>query len=366
MFFHFMWLKNKYNLALLLIIFLTALVYRNSFFSPFFQDDKVLLNSSTAGSFFIQIVPATYRPISQQLFYFLGNQFFGRNVFGYHLVLFGVFALTLVVLFALADKLLKSKTKALIAVFFYAFNISLFANFYWIATSYFSIGALFYFLTLYFYLKKEIKNAFLFGVSFLLALGSNEIAFTIPIIVLLINWYQKYWPKRAWVFLALCALLVVLRAAVIGFPKAVDYTIQFNLTAVATLRWYLLRALNLPEGVDRGGRVFYLLFFIFVLTILISVSKYLRQKQNNLRVLILGCGLFVFGALPFYFLPGHMSSYYLTTALLGPSLILGEVSYKKAVLALMAIYLVMTVLGLNFLSQTHWIILKNTGPIGQF
>ncbi len=352
-----MWLKDKYNLGVLLIIFLTGIVYRNSFISPFFQDDKILLNLS-----FLPLANFPYRPISQQLFYFLSHRLFGMNVLGFHLVLFLAFSLTMYVLFHLATILLKDKTKALAAVFFYALNISLFANFYWVATSYFSIGALFFFLTLYFYVKKRTWLTFF---SWILALGSNEIAFVLPIIFLTINWLEYSWPKCSWIFLVSLPIFLWFRI-LIGFPKAADYTMQFNLSALATFKWYLLRGFNLPEGVDRGGVIFYLLFIIIVFLLMFSIWKYFRQKKINLRVLVFSVGMFIFGALPFYFLPGHMSSYYLTISVFGMALIFSEVFRGKIVLVVMGLYLIMTILGLQFLSQTHWIILKNTGPIGQF
>lgn len=89
--------------------------------------------------------------------------------------------------------------------------------------------------------------------------------------------------------------------------------------------------------------------------------------MRNLKLILFGAAFFVFGALPFFFLPNHMSAYYLTIALFGPALIAGNVIKSKKLIILFFLgYLLLTIFGLQFLSATHWIILKNTGPIGKF
>lgn len=89
--------------------------------------------------------------------------------------------------------------------------------------------------------------------------------------------------------------------------------------------------------------------------------------MRNVKLILFGAAFFVLSALPFFFLPNHMSSYYLTMALFGPALIFGKfIQGKKLTILVCLGYLLLTILGLKFLSHTHWIILKNTGPIGKF
>lgn len=225
-----------------LLILLIAVIYRDSFISPFFQDDKILLNL-----FFWPTANFPYRPISQALFYHVSYFLFGLNPLGFHLIIFIFFAGTVILIFELAKYFLHDENKAMVATFFYALNISLFANFYWIATSYFTIGAFFFFLTIHFYTKK--KWLFTAG-AFLLAFGSNEMALVLPVIFLMINWLENSWPKWWWVFLVSLPILFWLRI-LIGFPQANDYTLAFDGRVIATFRWYLIRTLNLPEGVLR-------------------------------------------------------------------------------------------------------------------
>lgn len=232
---------------ILLLAISAAILYRDSFTSAFFQDDKILLGLANSNNLFTIIPNFPYRPISQALFYRISYLVFGLNPLGYHLVLFAFFVGSLILIFQLAKFFLHDENKSLVTVFFYAFNISIFANFYWIATSYFTIGAFFFFLTCYFYIKGK---PLLTAVSFALALGSNEIALVLPIIFLAINWLEKSWPKWSWFFLISLPVLLWLRI-LIGLPQANDYSLVFDSRIIASLRWYLIRALNLPEGVLR-------------------------------------------------------------------------------------------------------------------
>lgn len=347
-------------LKILLILILTAGVYRDSFTARFFQDDKVLLALSQQNNWFAPVPNFPYRPVSIQFFYFLGRTFSGFDPLGYHLLLFGAFALTLVVGFNLGKILLKDETRAVMAVFFYALNVSLFANFYWVATSYFVLGTLFFLSALYFYLQPGLKSLLLALFFFLLALGSNEIAFVFPAVALVVSWYLRQFSSRLWLFLSVDLALFFSRLFLVGLPKAADYTIQINGQFFATFRWYILRVLDLPEGIRFSGNYFLIgLFILFLLSIFLA--------KINWRLLFFALGWFFLAALPFYFLPGHMSAYYLTLALFGPALFLGGIFGKsKLMFWAMGIYLVLTVVGLDFLARSHWIILKNTGPIGKF
>jgi hypothetical protein len=130
---------------------------------------------------------------------------------------------------------------------------------------------------------------------------------------------------------------------------------------VRTFRWYVLRSLNLPEAVKFSADWFFTgAFGLFLLT--------LFNKKIDWKLILTGVFWFVATLGIFIFLPNHMSAHYLTVALFGSSLIMSELlSKNKNILFLsLVLYLFLTVRGLEFLSKTHWIILKNTGPIGSF
>lgn len=355
-------------LKILIIIVLTAFVYRDSFTSRFFQDDSLLLKMAQTTPIFTPISNFPYRPVAIQLFYGSAFNIFGLNPTGYHTILFLAFCATIYFVYLIAKELLGKSDPAIITAFFYALNISTFANFYWIANSYFSLGALFFFATIYFYLRNGRLPLILFYLSFILTLGSNELAITIPILLAIISWYQNKWRNRLFVLGLLDVVLFLVRYFFVGLPQNSAYSIEVNTKVFSTFRWYILRAINLPEGIRfSSDPSILILFAIFILVFLVSLIKYFKGKKINCRLFVLSGTWFIVAALPFYFLPNHMSSYYLTMAIFGSALLLGEIlKDKKTLIFITLIYFLLTARGLDFLSKTHWIILKNTGPIGSF
>ncbi len=289
-----------------LIFILTILVYRDSFFSSFFQDDKILLELTRQGNWLSPIANFPYRPVSIQMFYFLGEKISGNQPWGFHLLTFLFFVGTVILIFQLAKLFLKDSTKAMITTFFYALNVSLFANFYWIATSYFSVGAFFYFLCLWGYFQK--KWSFLITtLAFFLAVGSNELALLLPLLLLLSGWYLNKQKKFLSVLFLSSGLVFLWRWFLVGLPTASDYVLVFNLQFFATLKWYVFRALNLPEGVRINASPGIIILWGTITTML----AYFIAKTFHWRLVIFSGLWFIVGALPFYFLPFNLIVYLL-------------------------------------------------------
>lgn len=307
-----------------------------------------------------------YHPIANQLFFGLTKSIFGLNPLPFHLLLFFVFICTLFVIFRLARALGKSPQTSLLAVFFWATNVSLFANFYWTSISYFVFGPFFIFLTGVFFLENSKRGTFLSLLFFTAAILSNELALVVPVLLAIFVWFLRLSWRKLIPALVLGSIFLFLKIFWIGFPTNSSYRLAINKDVLATAKWYVLRSLNLPEGADRAGIILIALFVIFLSILLISFWFYFRSKKLKPRFMLFCLAFFIVGALPFFFLPGHMSSYYLTVALFGPALIYAETLNKKLLSAGIIIYILLTIFGLQFLSETHWIILKNTGPIGQF
>lgn len=361
---------KRFHVVLVLICLLVALIYYDSWNSRFFQDDKIHFRIISENSNFL-VPPANwpyYRPVAINIFYGVSQTLFGRNPFGYHAILFLAFSATLFCFFALAKTFLKNNRRALIATLFYATNVSLFGDFYWIAKSYLVLGSLFMFLSVLGYLKKS-KKWFLVSVfSLILALGSNELAFVLPGLFVLTDWLRGRWPGIRFIILTGITFgLGIWRYLLVGVPKDADYTIHIGLVNVSTIKWYLFRLFNLPEAVQRDkDPILWVAIAVFVFVILYFVARY-RDWRKNWRLFVFGILWFFGGALPHFLMPEHISSQYLAVSLFGPALLLGEIALlNRWIVILFAGYILATWRGLDFLRQTHWLILKNTGPIGKF
>lgn len=357
------WFKNKSHLIILAILILVALVYRNSFTSRFFQDDKLNLELAASQNF-LAVIPGAnhFRPVSVQGFYLLGETLFGYDPLGYHLLGFAVFAVTLFLIFQTAKLITGNQKQSLIVTFLYGLNISLFANFFWVANSQFVLGGLFFFGSLLLFYSKKL--VWLAVPVFLLGLLSNEQILSLIFVLPVISFLWKK-PFSRYIFCAIAILGVIWVGAkifILGMPTTADYMVNLNpLTAMATLRWYVLRALNLPEGVKLTADWLFTGAFAMFLLALFKIKLNWQRIFFGIFWFITTLGIFIF-------LPNHMSAHYLTVALFGSSLIISELLPKKNIFlaVALALYLFLTVRGLDFLAKTHWIILKNTGPIGQF
>lgn len=323
------------NFFLLLTVFL-AFFYRNAFFARFFQDDFLLLQLAKSGNIFRPIVNFPYRPISIQVFYGFCFKLFGENPLGYHVLLFLIFIAALFFVYKLSNWQ---------TVIIYAFNVSLFPLFYWVAASYFVFAAFFTFGAVYFYKNSKILPALLF---FVFGLLSNEIVVVLPLLLLLTKL-----SKKAWAFFLVDGLYLLFRIR-LSLPQAQDYTLDFSLKFLATLKWYFLRIFNLPEGRLAMNSL------IFVLFIFLMLILFLSYKNFSFKKFIFGMSWFFIGALPFFFLPYHMSTYYLTISLFGPAVFISSLinSNRKLTIIFLIFYLLLSVFGLEALSRTHWIILK--------
>lgn len=320
----------------LLLTVSLAFFYRDAFFARFFQDDFLLLQLVKSGVFFRPIANFPYRPVSIQIFYGFCFKLFGENPFGYHVLLFLIFIAALFFVYKLSNWQ---------TVVIYAFNVSLFPLFYWVAASYFVLAAFFTFGAVYFYKNSKILPALLF---FVFGLLSNEIVVVLPLLLLLTKI-----SKKVWVFFLIDVLYLLFRMR-LSLPQAQDYALDFSLKFLATFKWYFLRIFNLPEGRLAMNP---LIFVLFVFLILILLTSY---KNFSLKKFIFGISWFFIGALPFFFLPYHMSAYYLTISLFGPAVFISSLfnSNRKLAIIFLTFYLLLSVFSLEALSQTHWIILK--------
>jgi hypothetical protein len=322
-----MMILRKYWKGISLVIGLVIL-YRDVFLSRFFQDDFILLNIAKTRGLLEPIPNFPYRPLAIQFFYSISP-----DPFILHSLMFLFFLGGLYFVYKL--------TKDWFVVYLIAFNISLFPLFYWVATSYFSLAFFFVFAALYF-------NSL---ILFILGLLSNELVVVFPFIFLLWSWFKnKIEIKKLLPFFAVSAIYLPLRIFLIPFPQVDDYKLDFSLKFFSTARWYFLRIFNLPEGI-RNNNLLLVLFVLLVILVLLNL------KHLNLKLLVFGFLWFFIGALPFFFLPGHMSAYYLTISLFGPILFLSK-TIKKFRYLFLVIYLLMAYFGLEFLKISHWIILK--------
>jgi len=145
------------------IILIVLFLFYPSFSNFFTHDDFFHLYISRANSLgdildFFNLYEnkygyGSYRPLSTQLFYFMGTFLFNRNSFYMHLVSFSFFIGILILIYKLARELSLSDSVSRYAVFFFATSSVHFMNLYFLGAFQEVASTFFILLTVLFYLK---------------------------------------------------------------------------------------------------------------------------------------------------------------------------------------------------------------------
>lgn len=341
----------------LFVIFAAVLVLYHPVLATYFsQDDFFHFKvSQTDGSLsgFIKLFGfyqfeergiAFYRPIFRETLYNTFYSLFGLNHIPFRILQFLIHFINIFLVYILIEKIFQKKYLSLFVAFFFGISSSNVATLYYLAGGIQALGAtMFILLTLIIFTRyletNNIKYAVLSFLTFLLSLGSHELAATIP--VLLAGLSFAYLPLKKGVtkirvlipfFIILIAYLY-LEIMKIGFStQEQQYQINLNLkTLVNSLMWYSGWALGLPEmlidfvlpgfklnpALMRYWGNFYSVIFsafgviIAILTTtiiyLFTSKKFIFQNKKFLFFLV----WFPLGLIPVIFLPAHKSAYYL-------------------------------------------------------
>ena len=387
---------------LLLILFVSFILFSPSLFTFYTHDDFFLIKISNIDTitefinfFNLKRGPeglGVYRPLTTQVFYFLGHALFDKSAMGLHIISFLAFFLTIILVYKLVCRLTNNKDIAAISAFLYAVSSTHFGHLYYLAT-FQELGlAVFYFMSSIFfidYLKsRNRKYYFLSFISFLLALVSKETALVIPFTHLLIFFFLKFKKEsnsklRNVILLLAPYFLIIItyfyfRIFHYGFAKGESYIWDFSSRAINTLLWYGLWSLNLPEMlVDFVGPGFKLNPKLFrfwagdivpIFTLFTSISiffvylvlRIIKKLKNSTSVFAFSFFWFLFTLVPVIFLPLHKFTFYLTVPLFAVVLLISTLLYKAKIkkfllFLFLSIWLSLSILTLKLTHKTHWI-----------
>ncbi|MEK7521302.1 MAG: glycosyltransferase family 39 protein [Patescibacteria group bacterium] len=332
---------------LIAFIFLCTLtLYGPAFNTYFSQDDffhfKVSQTDGTLRGFadlfafrsFDERKIAFYRPITREIPFGISYSLFGLNQIPLRLLslllVFGNIYLT----YLLISKLF-NKTIGWWSAFFVGISSANTANLYYLAGGMQTIGATFFILLCLLLFERHKIWSFL---TFLLALGSEEQAAIIPLLLSGL-YFLKNSPSVAfkktltnlWPHILIVLAFALADYFLIGFSKdETQYSLNFSVKrAVNTFFWYTAWALGLPEMlidfVLPGLKLKPTLlkywphyykpvlfgFSVCMGTLIVLIVKTLKSsiiKNKTLWFLIIW---FIAGLLPVLFLPQHKSTHYL-------------------------------------------------------
>lgn len=233
---------------------LTTFIFKNAFSTYFFNDDFFFLRISKIDNFqqfinfFSPIREVSYKPVSQEVFYFLVH-LFKENVFIAHLLVFLVYFIGLYYLYKVIFVLTRNRLLSNLSTFFYAINFTHVFQLYYLAT--FQDVAIFTFLILTFYnfLKGNKLSPLIF---FVLALLSKETAVLfIPFLILykLVSSNKKInWKSLAPYIIIGIIFTFIYQYSLRYVTSLENYKIAFNPRLIVNNSiWYLLWSLGTPN-----------------------------------------------------------------------------------------------------------------------
>jgi len=332
---------------IVLIFVCTLLFYGPALTTYFSQDDffhfKVSQTDGTLNGFlnlfgfhpFEERKIAFYRPITREVPFYLSYSLFGLNHIPLRILSFLLVFGNIYITYLLIAKLFNNKTIGWWSAFFVGISSVNTASLYYLAGGIETIGATFFILLCLLLFEKHQKWSF---VAFLLALGSEEQAAVLPLLLsglLFLNHPPMVAFKKTITILWPHILIVVAFALadyfLIGFSKGeTQYHLNFSIKRLLnTLSWYTAWTFGLPEmlidfvlpglklkpALLRYWPHYYkpilLGFFVCVATLSVLTVKSLKSTILKNKALWLLLIWFVAGLLPVLFLPQHKSTHYL-------------------------------------------------------
>jgi len=355
---------------MLLILSLVIIIYFPVLSGFFFMDDFYFLSISQADNlrsflnFFKPIKYIPYRPFSQQMFFFPLQKFFGLKPFYFHFLIVFVHGVNSFLLYKIIRKMTKDDFKAKLISLMYSSASLHFVGLFSITGSYIIFGIFYFLISLLMWQnfeKNNQKKLYLLSLLFFfLAIFSAEIAFSLPLIILLFAKKDKF--KFVIPHFFLISFNLIINKLWAGAPKTKSFQLQFN-RILSTLKWYFLRFLGLPEGIRNGyqweKKLIYGGVFCLVSLILFALFKKRKLLLQNKKEFIRYFGWCLIGSFPFVLMPDHLNPIYFSVSFIAFLLFLSKILSKKIFFIYSFIFIVISFLSVRLLLHTHWTVRRS-------
>lgn len=393
--------KERYLPFVLLINFV---LFLPSFFVFFTHDDFfhfVIADTDSLKGFlnFFNIKTSPlghgfYRPLTTQVFYFLGRYVFDLSPFWMHAISYLFFTGIVILVYHLINFVFRDRKAAILGAFLYSTSSIHFMSLYFLG-AFQEIGmAFFVLLSVLFYIKSNSIKDWKYLLSlmfFMLALMSKETSVITPFLAVTVRLFLRFrnikrleYKKvtdfiraeisRILPYAGILMVYLYFRIFHYGFIQGDSYVWDFSPRILNSLFWYGLWSFNIPEmlvdfvgpGLHINPNLFkfwsqsiipimllggLLLFIIALLSI--------KAIRKNIKLVAFTLTWFFIALLPVLFLPFHKFSFYLTLPLVG---IASYISYllvnfkHKTIIGLFCIlWLAGSYMTLKLTEETHWV-----------
>lgn len=354
--------KKRDLLVVFLITFVSLIIWKDTFFNFFAQDDFIFIEHFSQNNLLVDArnvfgPPAVthWRPFHNLYFLIAGN-IFGKNFTLYHLLTFLLHIAAGFFVFKIGQNLAKSNIAAGAAALFYTVHPAHFVSMFWIAGGATVIGFLFFVISFWSFVRGQKVLTLIF---FICALAASEAMISGIIVFAFFLIANK--QKRNWRFLlalVLAGLVFIFVKFVFTSPETFEiYKIEMWPGALTAITYYILRILGFAE--ISGDRLASLvLVILWAMVIAISGKSFLRNPKQ----LILPSVAVVAGLFPFILIPSHLSPHYMNLSIWGLSMVLALALKRLAPLGvtfILAIFVIVAFVNINKTQENNWVVKRS-------
>ena len=356
----------KTNLfALILITISSIIIYRNSFYNFFTQDDFILTYHFSQNNLTEDIINTLgppqvthWRPL-HNLYFLISGNLFDKNYLYYHLFTFLIHMGIAFLVFKVVDNITKNQKIALVSSFIYAVHPAHFVTLFWISGSATSIGFLFLVLSFYLYLQEKTRTSIL---SFVLSLLASEAM----VIGAGLFFVYQFLFKDDGVLNAFTKRLILVTSTFVFIrflfltPQSTynSYQVKIWPQIVTSTKYYLLRIAGFAEV--SGDLIVSIALLGLLLFITINLARSLKSESNH-KVATLGLSLIILGLFPFVFI-SNISAHYMNISVFGFAILIGfAISKLKPIkiLTFLVIFLIISFFNVDKTYENHWVIQRS-------
>lgn len=302
-----------------LIWLAAAIVFFPTTSTYFLQDDWTFLSHTVDKSFweiFSYHRRAIYRPIGQQLFFWIGSRLFGLYPVGFHLLGLAVHWLNVGLLWHLLSRWPKSRS---LAVLWYAIHPIHFVPLNWLTQIDLELAVTWSLLAILAATRWSARRlGWITGLgSYVLALLSHEVALFVPVVVAIWQHQAKY---ASWLLVG--ALVVGTKYLINPFPLVEDYQATVSAAEIFTqAKWFMWRGLGVIEGL----RAFP--WWVAISSLMFPLGTIWRWRWQSISAL----GVFFFGVAPVLAFSQHPLAAYGTIGVAMATLYLAKTQTLRGV-----------------------------------
>ncbi len=359
--------------GLLVVLSAAFCVYHGALAGFFVQDDFGWLGDSRFRSFgawfrcFFRFNPAlTYRPLSQETFFWLGQQLFGVQPAGFHFLSMAIHLADAALVYMLLRKFCP-KLPCLVGAFFFAVHSAHFRSVYWISAVPEPMALAFYLTSFLFFIRfdRERKPGALVLSTASMALGmmSKESLLSLPLVLaaytLFFSRKRILWTLPHFFIAGVYVLCRMTSPAV----KAAPYALTFGLGAWDNLLAYVSWAAGFTESLLKltlklEPESSYAAIAAGALIAGVLLLVFSKDRKVGLFAVV----WFVLALQPVLYFVNHIYSYYLAPALPAFSLLLASAFYplrdlrdwKRGALALAVTVFILSASAASVWKEGRW------------